>query len=243
MLPRVGFSLLVEEVAFKEQVEEVLSVEYPDYEVVALVDSHTREALFSALVERYALIRVEYRQPSTGPMVVVRGLYRSRVRRFRRLVLLDSPAKGVRARLLAAEVASKSYLLWLDKGAFVLPGAIEMLAVEIALSGSSRVDCVGSYPTPIGRVWQREVLLERGHFWMGRGVKRLLLWRPLIGRRLPTLRLRHALQLLWMVALTAPLFAGGERGWAMVTTVAWCGVAWWRTAQLHENVTEPIRLF
>lgn len=243
MLPRIGFSLLAERVASLEQVEALLSVEYPDYEVVALVDSHTDESLFSTLVTRYSLIRVEFRLPSKGAMVVVRGLYRSRARRFRRLVVLDSPARGDCARLLAAEVASKSYLVRLDRGCCLLPDTIEMLALEIALCRSRRVDCVAAYPTLVGRVWQREVLLERGHFWLGRGVKQLLLWRPFVGRRLPTLRLRHALQLLWMVALLLPLFVGDERGWAMVATVAWCGVAVGRIAQLRRQATEPIRLF
>ena len=86
----IGISVLCSGVHAQEQVENLLSAEYAHYEVIVVLDSLRYPVEFAAFTARYRMIRVEYALSEELPVTGVRALGRSRKRRFRRLVLVDS---------------------------------------------------------------------------------------------------------------------------------------------------------
>lgn len=127
---RIGISLLVVEQSSCEEVLRLLAVEYVRYEVVVVLDGVRDEAFFAELQARYHLIRVEYLPTGELPIEGVVGLYRSRKRRFRRLVVVDVlTTRSVDRLNAAAEVAEGEYLLPMRRGAHLAEGVIERLAV------------------------------------------------------------------------------------------------------------------
>ncbi|MBR5850114.1 MAG: hypothetical protein IKZ12_03530 [Alistipes sp.] len=130
---RISVSLLLAEGVDPEQLLHLLSVEYACYEVVVVLDRLREQTLFDLLVERYHLIRVEYLPTGDLPVEGVVGLYRSRKRRFRRLVLLDQCVGDRTARRnAAADVAAGDYLLLVGCGDRLAEGVIERLAALLA---------------------------------------------------------------------------------------------------------------
>lgn len=130
---RVGISLLVTEPTSCREIIRLLSVEYARYEVVVVLDGVREAALFAELQERYHLIRVEFLPTGELPVEGVVGLYRSRKRRFRRLVVVDVvTARSVERLNVAADVAEGEYLLPMRRGARLAEGVIEQLAVLLA---------------------------------------------------------------------------------------------------------------
>lgn len=128
----IGLSVLLTEEAAPQQIESLLTVEYACYEVIVVVDGAIEAATFVELVRRFQLIRVEYRPTGELPSVAVRGLYRSRRRRFRRLVVLDTAAERRVERMnAAADVAAYDYLLPIRRGERLVAGAVERLVCLI----------------------------------------------------------------------------------------------------------------
>lgn len=137
LLTSVGISVLVPEECEAQHVGQLLMVECERYEVVVVVDGMRQRALFEQLVTRYRLIRVEYLPTGEFPVEAVRGLYRSRKRCFRHLVLLDAlVTERVQGLNAAADVATYDYLLPAGPDEVPTAGAIAWLLCEL----SARVD-------------------------------------------------------------------------------------------------------
>lgn len=232
LLHRVGISVLAAGRTSLARCEELMAVEYPDFEVVLLFDGATNPALLHQLIKRYHLIRVDYLPSGELHPAVVRGLYRSRRRLYRRLLVVDSVATGRRALDVMADVATRGFLLPLADHRSLSSRAVEHLALELALRPHRPPVWLAEWPWSRPLVWQREALIARGGFVRPRGGGGACLFRRLTTPRHPLLRLRHGVQLLWMVLLVVPLFAGDVRGWMWVVTLLWGGVVWLRVRQL-----------
>lgn len=232
LLHRVGISVLAAGRTSLARCEELMAVEYPDFEVVLLFDGATNPALLHQLIKRYHLIRVDYLPSGELHPAAVRGLYRSRRRLYRRLVVVDSVASGCRALDVMADVATRGFLLPLADQRSLSSRAVEHLALELALCPHRPPVWLAEWPWSRPLVWQREELIARGGFVRPRGGGGAYLFRRLTTPRHPLLRLRHGVQLLWMVLLVVPLFAGDVRGWMWVVTLLWGGVVWLRVRQL-----------
>lgn len=232
LLHRVGISVLAAGHNSLARCEELMAVEYPDFEVVLLFDGATNPALLPQLIKRYHLIRVDYLPSGELHPAAVRGLYRSRRRLYRRLVVVDSVAMGRRALDVMADVATRGFLLPLADHRSLSSRAVEHLALELALRSHQPPVWLAEWPWSRPLVWQREELIARGGFVRPRGGGGAYLFRRLTTPRHPLLRLRHGVQLLWMVLLVVPLFAGDVRGWMWVVTLLWGGVVWLRVRQL-----------
>lgn len=129
-----GLSLIGVDIDSAETVADMLATEYRHFEAVVVVDSARTPQLLGTLVETYSLVSVDYRRPdSFAPAVGVRGLYRSRQRRFRRLTLIDtaalSPQNDADA---AADIAIYDYVAVIHGNTTLLPLAVERIAAEIA---------------------------------------------------------------------------------------------------------------
>lgn len=232
LLHRVGISVLAAGRTSLARCEELMAVEYPDFEVVLLFDGATNPALLHQLIKRYHLIRVDYLPSGELHPAAVRGLYRSRRRLYRRLVVVDSVATGCRALDVMADVATRGFLLPLADHRSLSSRAVEHLALELAFRSHRPPVWLAEWPWSRPLVWQREELIARGGFVRPRGRGGAYLFRRLTTPRHPLLRIRHGVQLLWMVLLVVPLFAGDVRGWMWVVTLLWGGVVWLRVRQL-----------
>lgn len=205
----VGISVLCSGVEEPRQLENLLAVAYPRYEVILVADSRVTPDWVADLMARYRLIRVAWNSSDELPVRGIRALYRSRKRAYRRLILVDkkegTPAEDWDAAALAA---SYDFLLPLHHNNYLLPKSIERLVCAI---GEHPIGAVACFRARVGvpvRLLLREALVEAG------GFTRLLrrcppkkrqqqLWLPLVvdpTRLLPARR--------WWVAVGALLSLG-----------------------------------
>lgn len=205
MLDCIGISVLCSGVKDTEQIENLLTPEYARYEVVLALDSRRSVTEFADIVARYRMIRVDYAPTDEFPAVGVRGLYRSRKRCFRRLVLLDrqTDAPGENPRIgsvraaavheynriadldAAAGAATYDFVIPLSGKTFLMPGAIDRLVVELSEYPAGEVALIRSYPGPSVRLLGRDAVIEAGGFgWHPeRKVvrrRRKMVWEPLL---------------------------------------------------------------
>ncbi len=139
----IGVSVLCSDLESISQIGRLLSVEYGRYEVVAVVDSLNAVELFHHIVAHYRMIETAWNPPQ-GSKSRIRGVWRSRSRRFRRLVLVESPAVSSEAQQCAAEVASHEFFIPLPAYVQPYPGAVERLVAEVAAAPRDAVLLVRS---------------------------------------------------------------------------------------------------
>lgn len=234
----IGISALVVDDCSLERVDALLAVEYPRYEVVLVVNRQSRPTLFERLIDRFYLIRVEYHPTGELPVVGVRGLYRSRKRRFRRLVLLDLGCRLPRGRRLdvAADVATYEYLLPVPRSVVFSQGAIERVACELDRLRSASFDRIGCFLAPRAQLYVRSsVVLAGGFRQLPRGSFGRRMTGPIFVRTTFGARWRQLLA--WSLWGGLLLFAliGSARGWlsiAVGATVVWVGAVCVRVRQL-----------
>lgn len=178
----IGLSVLVADAQEMPCYEALLSVEYARFEVVAVVDGVRDAALLAALQEHYHLIQVLYRPSGELPVYGVHGLYRSRKRRFRRLVVVDCrvPQRAVRLNA-AADVAAYDYLMPIRRDEELATGAVERLVTELALHPLERIDRLCLAPVLRVLLWRRTALSRAGGFaapsvGVGTAERRVWVW-------------------------------------------------------------------
>jgi len=160
----VGLSVLCVDPADERQVVNLLDTEYPCFEAVVVIDGALRGELLHRLIVDYRLFRVDYRPSTELPTEGVRGLYRSRNRSFRRLVVVDRErSRPVDDYNTAVGVAAFEYLLPVGAGQYLRPHAIERIAVEIG----RREEPMELLHMPIGSpamIVAREKIIRSGGF-------------------------------------------------------------------------------
>ncbi|MBR1994382.1 MAG: hypothetical protein IJ990_02440 [Alistipes sp.] len=178
-IEQIGISALVVDRCTLQRLDALLAVEYPRYEVILTLRRARDPILFEELLDRFRLIRVEYTPSGELPVAGVVGLYRSRKRRFRRLVLLDIEPRLARNERLnaAADVATYEYLLPIPSGATLRVGAVEGLACAVDRLQGVSFDRLRSWVGLPARLEVRASVVAAGGF-------RRLPWR-LSGRWLP----------------------------------------------------------
>lgn len=160
-----GISVVCSGVREHAQLENLLGVEYARYEVVVVLDARHFFAEFDAIVTRYRMIRVNYVPCEELPVDGVRGLYRSRQRSYRRLVLIDRAQSSAYEDFDAAGcVATYDYLLPVRQGCLLLPGTVERLAAELSECPSGMLELVRSRLAEPAVLVSREVVLREGGF-------------------------------------------------------------------------------
>ncbi|MCM1151458.1 MAG: hypothetical protein NC322_05405 [Alistipes senegalensis] len=234
----VGFSLLCSGVRRSGQIENLLSSEYARCEVIVVADAWHRPVFFESLVARYKLIRVEYLPADEFPVHRVRSMWRSRKRCFRRLVLLDCSGESPEGDFdAAASVATYDWLIPVRNGRYLLPGALERLAVEV---GQSAPGSVGVIRSRIGEpfvLFSREAVVAAGGF--GRHPERRIprrarrrLWEPFFWRsEFRRSEFRRSSGRRWRPWVSALLVGGiaaaGWTGrWALVCVLLMAAVGW-----------------
>ena len=153
-----GISVLCSGCDGIEQVERLLDTEYARYETVLALDAAACPELFETLVSRYRMIRVNPACCGT-----IRGLYRSRQRGYRRLVIVDRTGGTSYDDFdAAAAVAAHDYLLPLPHGCRLRPDAAERLATELAAAPDGAPELIVSRLGEPIRLVGREVAAREG---------------------------------------------------------------------------------
>lgn len=185
----IGISVLCSGVYDMEQIENLLQVEYPRYEVVVVLDAQRYPAQFEALVARYRIIGVEWASSGELPVTGVRALGRSRKRNYRRLVLIDRVQDTPEGDLdAAAAIATYDYVLPVCVGQFLLPDAVMRLVAELAENPAGSVRLVRTWIGESTALLSREAVVSAGGFRQ-HPVQHVpvkacrVLWEPLLSRR------------------------------------------------------------
>lgn len=172
-----GLSVLLAQGADEEQVAALLTTDYERYEVVVALDGAQEAALLRVLQTRYRLIRVDCRPTDAFAASPITALYRSRLRLFRRLVVVDMRGGGRRERLdVVAEVATYELLLPLSRGYSLRDGAVAWLVAEAdRAEGSAAESWVLCSANPV-TCYLRSALARVGGF--GRAWRLRRQWLP-----------------------------------------------------------------
>ena len=151
-----GISVVVAGFGEQVRIEQWLGNRYTRYEVVWVVDLRT-DFYARALMDRYAMTAVTLPTLGELPCEGLRALYRSRERRYRRLLLVDSVADDLPGAFnCGVNVASYDRILAVDGRSELLPGALQTLAIEWGEYGEHTPLAVGGY-----RVFGLEIGLVR----------------------------------------------------------------------------------
>ncbi len=235
-----GISLLCSGVSHC-RLENLLAVEYADYEVVATVDANDDYALFTHIVEHFGMVRVNRAAHAELSAVGVRALYRSSHRRFRRLILIDKLHTTLYDDFNAAACyASYDHLLPLADGCVLLPDAIERVVVAMAECEGGGRSVICSRVGKTVSLFPREMIVAMGGF-DERSLERVprrqryyidepLVWSPYRDNTLPALSLglfrggfaasRHRRRVeVWLVRCVTWLAVG-----LLLILSAWLGV-------------------
>ena len=173
----------------------LLEVEYPAYEVVATMDANDDYEAFISIVRRYRMVRVSHALSHELPVVGIRALYRSRERRFRRLILIDKLASVESDdRNAAACYASYDYLWPIADGCLPAEDAVERLAVAAAECEEQAVDIIRTDTGAPAALYRREAVIACGGFGSSalarmpaqrvRTIHDVLVWCPVRSRSL-----------------------------------------------------------
>lgn len=131
----IGISIICAHPSSTRVVESLLDTRYPTTEVVVAVNADHDESLLVNLRATYALVAVNL--PHTRTTSPLRGLYRSRSRCFRRLVVADVATSDTIVALdRATEATSFDIFAILLSDSTLHPSAVGRMAVEIARSAS-----------------------------------------------------------------------------------------------------------
>lgn len=171
-MSQTGVSVVVSGVRSAREIEARLSSEYWRYEVIVVIDSTRDRGLLPTLCRKYSLIRVSF--PATDELTIegVPLLYRSRQRRYRRLVVVD---RLHRSRAddwnCGVVVASYDRVVPLESDRFLLTDALPRWVMELHERGERRVEVLSAQVVPTHLLDRRRVamfarsaVIERGGF-------------------------------------------------------------------------------
>lgn len=188
----IGISSIVEYPTTMEPIIALLDEEYPRSEVIVVTDLQAENSPLAHLTRKFQLVGVNH-----SHLKGVKGLYRSRHRAFRRMVLIDMPSKFHHLACDAAKaIASYDYALRFENESVIQSGAVAYCANIVATY--SHIDNI-SLSTIVGAKARlercdREYMSERKSLLTGR----ILAWRkpslayPLIAAAMPAIVLLAA---------------------------------------------------
>lgn len=171
-MSQTGVSVVVAGLEHIEDIERRLSSEYWRYEVVVVVDSSRGAMNLAALRRKYAMIRVNYPAATDLSIDGCAALYRSRQRRYRRLIIVDREHRSLGDDLnCGVEVASYEQIVPLERETFLTDGALPRLVTELQEDGHRPCDAISAPVMPLelfGRqrvaMIRRESIIEAGGF-------------------------------------------------------------------------------
>ena len=159
-----GCSVLCPTIKNIRQIEMLLSCDYPRYEVIITLNPEREKELFLAVVKNYKLVKVNSTCPQEIDSPEITSLYRSRLRGYRRLIVITSDASNnYEALNTALNIASYDYIIPTSSNRYFHPHAITSLAIDLsqAPDNPELIVCDGTVPC---FVFQRDALIAKGGF-------------------------------------------------------------------------------
>ena len=159
-----GCSVLCPTIKNIRQIEMLLSCDYPRYEVIITLNPEREKELFLAVIKNYKLVKVNNTCPQEIVAPEITSLYRSRLRGYRRLIVITSDASNnYEALNTALNIASYDYIIPISNNRYFHPHAITSLAIDLSQTPNNPelIVCDGAVPC---LVFQRDALIGRGGF-------------------------------------------------------------------------------
>ena len=159
-----GCSVLCPTIKNIRQIEMLLSCDYPRYEVIITLNPEREKELFLAVIKNYKLVKVNNTCPQEIDSPEITSLYRSRLRGYRRLIVITSDASNnYEALNTALNIASYDYIIPISSNRYFHPLAITSLVIDLsqAPDNPELIVCDGAVPC---FVFQRDALIGRGGF-------------------------------------------------------------------------------
>ena len=146
-IEHIGISAIIEYPETHAPLLALLEEEYPRSEAIVVTDLQLRQSLFDELLGHFRMVKVNH-----SHLNGVRALYRSRLRAFRRVVIIDLPTEyRERATAVANKVASYDYVLRLKGESVVTHNTLtycaNIIARQRATSDFSLKSMVGANAT------------------------------------------------------------------------------------------------
>ena len=236
----VGCSAICSGVRSIPRIEELLGQEYDRYEVVITIDAEQYPEDFSAIISHYRMIRVNCTRSEELPSAMIRTLYRSRQRSFRRLILLDKPQSDIYGDLdAAAIVASYNYLLPVSPTTHLCDKAIESIAITLSEQDFHSIGLLHSVATDT-YLFSRDAVICSGGFspHIVRQIPRSAHLHTYTPIAIDTKNDTEAAALAIVAAIVLPiifLFVGWGAVMAAISTI----IAIWAIARYISQLTHP----
>ena len=159
-----GCSVLCPTIKNIRQIEMLLSCDYPRYEIIITLNPEREKELFLAVIKNYKLVKVNSTCPQEIDSPEITSLYRSRLRGYRRLIVITSDASNnYKALNTALNIASYDYIIPVSSNHYFHPHAITSLAIHLSQTHNNPelMVCNGVVPC---HIFQRDALIGRGGF-------------------------------------------------------------------------------
>ena len=181
----IGISAICHDIDSVSQVADLLDVEYASYELLVVMDARLKPELFHEMLRHYRMMRVDYHPFEACSQLGVRGFYRSQTRGVNRLTLLDQmEAFSAVSSDAAVRAASYDYILPIGRNLRLKRGAIDLLAMELAVHPIHSISFVRTAVGPSLRLYAREYVGRLGRVDRADGYElsrkeRITLYEPL----------------------------------------------------------------
>lgn len=187
-----------------------------------VMDARLKPELFHEMLRHYRMMRVDYHPFEACSQLGVRGFYRSQTRGVNRLTLLDQmEAFSAVSSDAAVRAASYDYILPIGRNLRLKRGAIDLLAMELAVHPIHSISFVRTAVGPSLRLYAREYVGRLGRFDRADGYElsrkeRITLYEPLFYELRPS-RYVWILTLTGMALLAGCAIAAWSFGWLPMT--------------------------
>ena len=114
-----------EEVTIKDNINSLLKIDYPDYDIIIVNDESTDDTM-KILVEEFDLVEVPYTDTKRVPSKPIKAVYRSRNEKYKKLTVVDKLHAGTKSDGINAgiNVSNNPYFVNTDVDCIVEPMAI-----------------------------------------------------------------------------------------------------------------------
>lgn len=241
----IGISAICYDIDSVSQVADLLDVEYASYELLVVMDARLKPELFREMLRHYRMMRVDYHPFEACSQLGVRGFYRSQTRGVNRLTLLDQmEAFSVISSDAAVRAASYDYILPIGRNLRLKRGAIDRLAMELAVHPIHSISFVRTAVGPSLRLYAREYVGRLGRFDRSDGnelprKERITLYEPLFYDLHPS-RYAWILTLGGMSLLAGCAVVAWVFGWLPVTLLLLDILLLWGLSLWLNSIATPV---
>ena len=159
-----GCSIICSRIRDVDQITELLSTEHDRYEVIAVLDADLYTEQIEQIIRHFKMIRVNTPCNTELPHTHIRTLYRSRLRCFRRLILIDQGFISSYDDLNAASVvASYDYIIPLVAPFTLRSDAIDNIIIALTEHSQTDIDAIYSIADR-GAVFHRDAIVDADGF-------------------------------------------------------------------------------